>query len=203
MFGLVVLLIMFGYLAVAVTATVLTVRRVKRSGGSRRNQWVRGGIVALIFYLIPFWDAIPTWVVYSYMCHTEAGIVVRKDIEKWKSENDVSLPTIQRTREAERFRRIDGVSRYQMNTRIAVDNFPFESIFLSVRKVRASILDTGNGEILVTKQDFVSGSRFGSDSPEGMKIWLRRESCTEGVGGIQSKFSEILASYERVVGEIR
>ena len=55
MFGLVVLGIVLGYLTVALGATALTIYAGKKTGDTVRRRWTKGAVVALVFYLIPFW----------------------------------------------------------------------------------------------------------------------------------------------------
>ena len=196
MFGLVVLLIMFGYLAVAVTATVLTVRSVKRAGGSRRDQWKRGGFVALIFYLIPFWDAIPLWVVFHYKCKSEAALVVTKTASQWVRENSPDESSLIAVELRNRWINMDGKSRRRIGERLAVDLFDSKSVTLSLSKKRIQVIDLKSGEILIDFTDFMSGGSFAVGGLEGLKVWNMRNTCSAEVDGESSKFSLLAREFE-------
>lgn len=201
MFGLVVLLIIFGYLAVAVTATVLTVRSVKRAGGGRRDQWKRGGLVALVFYLIPFWDAIPTWVVFHYKCRTEAVFEVKTDAESWKRKNIDSLDSLRIVKDGNQVARIPNAWRYMLNQRIALEDHDPEAIFLSVKGYRFTLTDVGTKEVLATKRDFSSGSTINSGTFEGLKFWMRKSACHENPEGRIDAFADLLRAYRALAKE--
>lgn len=84
MFGLIVILIALGYLLLSVIV-ILSARRIARKRGKSATRWGWGA--ALVMWLIPFWDWLPTVAVHQYTCATEAGFWVYKTPEQWKLEN--------------------------------------------------------------------------------------------------------------------
>jgi len=84
MFGLIVLLVIAGYIAVSVLVVKATMRWARRRGRSAvRWGWGAG----LLMYLPVFWDFIPTVLLHRYLCATEQGFWVYKTVEQWQQEN--------------------------------------------------------------------------------------------------------------------
>lgn len=84
MFGLIVIVIAVAYLLLSI-AIVKSARRHARNTGKNVKYWGWGA--ALVMWLIPFWDWLPTVAVHQYYCATEAGFWVYKTPEQWKLEN--------------------------------------------------------------------------------------------------------------------
>ncbi len=94
MLALVIFGILIAYLAIGIFFVRATLRSAREAGLASKQRWVRGGLVALVFYLIPFWDWIPTVVAHQYYCATEAKFEVYKTIEQWKAENAEVVPQL-------------------------------------------------------------------------------------------------------------
>lgn len=91
--GLVILLLFAFYLFLfwGVVASAIYYAKIN---GKKVARWGWGA--ALIMYLIPFWDWIPTVVIHQISCATRAGYWEYKSINEWKSENPGVLETLSR-----------------------------------------------------------------------------------------------------------
>ncbi len=82
--GLVIIGALALYLLLSIVVVVAAVKFAKNNGKSSKR-WGWG--VALVMYLIPFWDWIPTVAVHQYYCKTESGFWIYKTLDQWKKEN--------------------------------------------------------------------------------------------------------------------
>lgn len=82
--GLVIILALGLYLAIAIGVIAWAVSHAKKNGKSAAR-WGWGA--ALGMYLLVFWDWLPTVAAHKYYCSTEAGFWVYKTPEQWKAEN--------------------------------------------------------------------------------------------------------------------
>lgn len=118
--GLIVVLVAIGYLTIALVGTRLVVRRAEKRGVSKRRRILVGLGTAFVFWLIPFWDWIPTVVVHQYYCGKEAGFFVYKTMEQWKQENPDMVAKLD-NRLAPKVSSDDGLIRIWMNQRFYVE----------------------------------------------------------------------------------
>ena len=79
------------YLLISIAVVFGTGRHAKKRGKSALR-WGAGA--ALIMYLIPFWDWLPTVAAHQYYCRTEAGFWVYKSVEQWNLENPGVMETL-------------------------------------------------------------------------------------------------------------
>jgi hypothetical protein len=89
--GLVVFAVMGLYLLISLGVVKGAIAYAREKGKSARR-WGWGA--ALVMWLIPFWDWIPTMVMHQYYCATEAGFWVYKTPEQWKQENPGVMETL-------------------------------------------------------------------------------------------------------------
>ncbi len=82
--GFVVLMVMGVYLLISLGVVMWAIRHAKKNGKSAKR-WGWGA--ALVMYLIPFWDWIPTVAVHQYYCAKDSGFWVYKTLDQWKAEN--------------------------------------------------------------------------------------------------------------------
>src|SRR5688572_23507746 len=94
MFALVIFALLLGYLALAVAVTVAVVHVGRQSGWPRSRRWLAGASVAIVFYLVPFWDWVPTVIAHRYYCHKEAKFEIYKTVDQWKKENAAIVPSL-------------------------------------------------------------------------------------------------------------
>ena len=190
MVAVVVFGILVGYAAIAVIAVRAVVRSARRNGNSVVQQRMIAVGMALFFYLLLFWDAVPSWVAFAYFCSSESGLVERKSVSKWKSENLQTWPAlIGQKVESDTWAR--GYRRVYLNKRVASDLYELEPVFLSVSRSRHQIVDTDKNEVLVEMTDFRMGSPFMSSASNAWKFWIYRESCTQGSDGIRTGYFSI------------
>ena len=168
--AIVILLIVGGYLTLAIFAVRGVVRWAGRNGYTKGQRWLWGTGVALVFYLVPFWDWIPTVLAHQYFCATEAKFEVRKTVEQWKSENKDIVSSLRYDRNAKTIRAGD-YYRFPLNQRLASERTYPMGVFLSVNREEGRIVDTKTGEVLTRYVDF-----FVIQGPDG-KTWLRTGRC--------------------------
>ena len=201
MLALVIFGILIAYLALAVYSVRATVRSARASGLSAKQRWLRGGLVALVFYLIPFWDWIPTVVAHQYYCATEAKFEVFKTIEQWKKENAEVVPTLRFDPHATPSE--DGQRRiYKLNQRIVEEGTLAEAVFLSVKREQAKVIDIKNNQVLARYVDFRTGYAPFSVGGEGAwKFWLKRGSCNDSADGFGHLYASYSSAWVRLVKE--
>ena len=81
MIGLLVILVVGGYLLVALLVTYFVVKLAGKRGALRRGKFIAGFFTLFVFWLIPFWDWIPTVVYHKHLCDTEAGTKIYRSVE--------------------------------------------------------------------------------------------------------------------------
>ena len=185
------------YIGAALWATTAVVRSVRSNGGSRTERWFWGGGVAFVFYLIPFWDWIPTIVAHRYYCATEARFDERKTISKWKTENADILESLRYNPEA-KIANAGAYRRFPLNQRLASESKDVTPMFLAVRRQEGRIIDTSNGEVLAEFVEFITGySSFSVGGAGAWKFWLDMGACS-GRYGYRVDFEK----YYRAVQEL-
>ncbi len=195
MLGLVIFGILIAYLGLAAFSVRAALRSAREAGLPARQCWKRAGFVALVFYLIPFWDWIPTLLAHEYYCATEAKFDVFKTVEQWKTENMDALPTLRFDRTA--LPRSDGVlSRYSLNQRIEIVRSVTEPVFLSVKRESAQVVDIKSGRVLAEYADFRTGyASFGVGGAGAWKFWLKRHSCGDSAKGKGALFAALSSEW--------
>ena len=140
---------------------------------------------ALVMFLIPFWDWLPTVAVHQYTCATEAGFWVYKTPEQWRKENPGVMEGL--------------VGHEQSPTKHVGDDNNFTiTYFLNERfnwivslhgrlpinrwRYEYEVVDVKTGEVLGRYVDFsTSQSRRGGGFGEsGWKFWLDNGHCSGG-----------------------
>lgn len=89
--GLVVMVVMGVYLAVSAIVLSWAIDHAKKNGKSVKK-WGWGA--ALVMYMIPFWDLLPTIVADQYYCAAESGLYVYKTLDQWKEQNPGVMGTL-------------------------------------------------------------------------------------------------------------
>jgi len=179
MLALVIFGILIAYLAIGIFFVRATLRSAREAGLATKQRWVRGGLVALVFYLIPFWDWIPTVVAHQYYCATEAKFEVYKTIEQWKAENAEVVPQLTYDQWKRPIMK-DGYLAYELNQRIVEESKNPERVYLTVTRDEARIVDQKNGQTLAAYVDFRSGNApisLGGD--RAWKFWLKQSACSD------------------------
>lgn len=173
MFGLVVLLIAVAYLLISF-AIVRWVIGYARKNGKSPKRW--GGGAALVMFLIPFWDWIPTVATHQYYCTTEAGFWVYKTPEQWMKENLGAVLTLNGRTTSTQKEEYGYTEVHQLNQRINwVLKLHGASDALQISKREESLIDTKNNEVLARFVDFSSGDQRSTGTA---KFWLVRNDCS-------------------------
>ena len=89
--GLIVLAVMSLYLLISI-GVVKGAIAYARERGESPTRW--GWSAALVMYLIPFWDLLPTIIADQYNCSNNSGFFVYKSVEEWKKLNPGVFETL-------------------------------------------------------------------------------------------------------------
>ena len=82
------------YLLISIGVVTLAVKSARRQGANAKGS---GWTAALVMYLIPFWDLLPTIVADQYNCARYAGLFVYRTVDRWKELNPGVLETLSLT----------------------------------------------------------------------------------------------------------
>ncbi len=177
MIGLVYLAVFVVYLLVALWLINVAVRfaRVRGIAG-----WKFGVPMAIVMYLLVFWDHIPTMLVHDYECRNKAGLVVFKTPEQWKAENLADSSRVRPYIGYANFQRPDGTHGYWLNDRFTYELTPHALSVFPVTKVVEAIVDSKTKTVLVHRTSIDSG--YGSlaigHDWHALKVWVGKEACT-------------------------
>ncbi len=185
--GLVIILVLGLYLAISIGVVAWAVSHAKKHGKSAMK-W--GWTAALIMYLIPFWDWIPTVVAHKYYCSTEAGFWVYKTPEQWKKENPEvieGLPLPSPTGSPTKYERFGSghgeTFIYLLNERfnwiVAQEDV---SSLLPIMRTEQQVKDIQKNEVLARYVDFATGNSVKKPigPPGPLKFWMHSLHCSGG-----------------------
>ena len=177
MLSLVVAAVFVAYLALSIGLVSIAVKLGRKRGLAG---WKWGVPVALLMYLIPFWDHIPTIIAHRYYCATEGGFVVYKTREQWNEENPDVAGKLAPTKGAPSAK-VGDMTTYFLNYRfnwIIKDSGPHFTIW----REEHTVVDTKTGEVMGRYVDFRSGFRSfmaGHDDWRAIKFWLWKHECPD------------------------
>ena len=181
--GFVIFMAIGVYLLISFGVVIWAATRAKDGKGAVR----RGLLAALVMFLIPCWDWIPTVVAHKYYCEKEAGFWVYKTLDQWKVENPgvmeglvANKVSIQRVGDEDNY-----TDTQTLNQRFTWLNERHRPIFLlPVHAWKREIVDDKSGEILARHIDFSSGA--GRDQ---LKFWMNIQGCPNGTKNRNALFS--------------
>lgn len=177
--GLVIVGALAIYLLIAIAVVIGAVKYAKKSGKSAKR-W--GWSAALVMYLIPFWDWMPTVLVHQYYCATEAGFWVYKTPEQWKKEN----PGVVDTLVAKPISVPDRIERndednwtlfFNLNNRIDLTNSHAGPLPFYRWRTESALIDSQSGIVLVKSIDFYTAQIRAGGGWKGWKFWLAIDHC--------------------------
>lgn len=157
-----------------------------RKGGKNAKRW--GWSAALVMYLIPFWDWIPTVAMHEYYCATEAGFWVYKTPEQWRKGNPGVMEGLVANKGApSRYEPFDD-GHGKMDIYLLNDRFNWivtqQDLSRSLPIIRGEqqIKDTKSNEVLARYVDFATGNSVKNTvgPPGPMKFWLHSGHCAGG-----------------------
>lgn len=173
--GFVILLVMVVYLAISLGVVAWAISHAKKNGLSVKK-WGWGA--ALVMYMIPFWDWIPTVAVHQYYCAKDSGFWVYKTLDQWKTEN----PGVMETLSTQRVWQHDysgGKDVVHINQRFNLEFKKEGELFLHRWRRERQLLDTKNNEVLARYVDFSTGNGNVGGEPE-LRFWIHSDYCVEG-----------------------
>lgn len=185
-------LIVFGalllYLLISIGIVLWAIRCARRNGRSAKR-W--GWSVALVMYLIPFWDWLPTVATHQFYCATEGGFWVYKTPDQWKMENPGVMETLVDNSPAPygqapnwptenwRSKKIAAINqRFGMLYKNHLSSSEERELFLHVWRWQNELVDKKTGEVLARNVDFSTGNGFIGGEPE-LRLWLHSDGCID------------------------
>ena len=184
------------YALISIAVVLLAIRFAKKNGRSA-TRWGRGA--ALVMYLIPFWDWLPTLAVHQYYCATEAGFWVYKTPEQWVKENPGVIDSLVASRisspeQIERANEDNWKLTYSLNQRISLTNAHAGPLPLHQWKTETTLVDNQSNTVLVKSVDFYTAQTRAGGGWRGWKFWLAMDHCSD-----YSKNSKDFAAYLAIV----
>jgi hypothetical protein len=173
--GFVIVVVGAAYLLISIGVVAWAISHAKKAGKSAKK-WGWGA--ALVMWLIPFWDWIPTVAVHQFYCSTESGFWVYKTLDQWKRENPGVMEMLV----------ADGVTSKRIgNDANHIDTFILNQRFQqSIEKRRLiflfpldrwqfELVDRKNHEVIARQVDFSSG-----EGRDDLKFWRNDTYCSNG-----------------------
>lgn len=192
MIGPVVVGVALLYLLISI-AVVRSAVRYARNNGRSAKRWGWGA--ALVMYLIPFWDWLPTVAVHQYYCSTEAGFWVYKTVDQWKAENPGVMETLVYKRDMPRLQTPYGRA-IVLNERFLFI-FKYEGPLPFNRwRIETEIRDSKTGEVIAREIDFSTSQERRQAGWSGWKFWLDSEHCNIENHRDQGSFSQVTEQVE-------
>ena len=177
--GFVILIAMAVYLLLSLGVVAGAISYARKNGKSIKK-WGWGA--ALVMYLIPFWDWLPTVTVHQFYCAKDSGLWIYKTLDQWKAENPGVLETLVDNKNWPH-QRIDGKDVAKINQRIRLTYAESNENFLHRWPDIRELVDAKNNEVLARYVDFSTSHERGQAGWSGWKFWLHNESCVSGRGG--------------------
>jgi hypothetical protein len=177
--GFVIIVAMGLYLLISLGVIAWAVSHAKKNGKSTKR-WGWGA--ALVMYMIPFWDWIPTVATHQFYCAKDAGFWIYKTVDQWKAENPGVMETLVANKGAPSTRQGDMVNytdTYYLNQRISKvvkKNGPF---LFNLWQWEQEVVDGKTNEVLARYVDFSTGNGNIGGEPE-LRFWLHSDSCASG-----------------------
>jgi hypothetical protein len=183
--GLVVLMIIGAYLLISIGVVAGAVTYAQKRG-KRAIRW--GLSAALVMFLIPGWDWIPTVAVHQYYCAKDSGFWVYKTLDQWKAENPGVMEKLVTNKGAPSQGEIFDDGHGKTATYLLNDRFNWIvtqqdiSGVLPIIHSEQQVKDVQKNEVLARYVDFGAGNSVKNyEGPQGpMKFWLRNTNCSGG-----------------------
>jgi len=178
--GFVIIAALVLYALISVVVVLLAIRHAKKYGRSA-SRWGWGA--ALVMYLIPFWDWLPTVAIHQHRCSTEAGFWVYKTPEQWKSENPGVMAKLPAHKGVQLVRQGDMTNHsdtYSLNERFNWIVMRSNEPLLNQWRHEQKLVDTKTGEVLARYIDFSTAQIRAGGGWYGWKFWLHSEHCVDG-----------------------
>lgn len=186
------------YLLISAAVVVWVIRRARRAGRSA----IRWGLsAALILYLIPFWDWIPTVATHQYYCARESGFWVYKTVDQWKKENPGVMETLVDGSQSEKYpnwqsenwrgKKVSSLNRrFGLLYKSHLTDPEERELLLHVWRWQTELVDKETGEVLARRVDFSTGNGLIGGEPP-IRFWLQNNHCA-GSGELADQFGDLL-----------
>ena len=165
------------YLLISIGVVIWALSHAKKRG---KSVWRWGAGAALVMYLIPFWDWLPTVAAHRYYCATEAGFWVYKSVEQWKAENPGVMETL--ISNGGQVSNLSGdnynfIRKSLMNRRFVYISKHNGPLFLNRWRYEQEILDNKTDSVLARSIDFSTSHQRRQAGWSGWKVWLDEQQC--------------------------
>ena len=168
------------YLLISIAVVLWSIRYARNSGKSAKR-WGWGA--ALVMYLIPFWDWLPTVAVHQYYCATEAGFWVYKPVDQWKVENPGVMETLVANK-GYPSSHVGDMANYTttnfLNSRFNLVVKHRGPLFLHRWSREDTLIDSKTNETLARYVDFSTSQERRQAGWSGWKFWLDSRHCIGG-----------------------
>ncbi|MEQ1599591.1 MAG: hypothetical protein ABL880_09530 [Methylotenera sp.] len=190
--GLVIILALGLYFLIAIGVLLWAISYAKQHGKSAKR-WGAGA--ALVMFLIPFWDWLPTVAAHKYYCETQAGFWVYKTPEQWKQENPGVMEGLVYDKTMSHVQTPYGLAT-NLNQRF-IHLYKYEGPFLfNLWKRKIEIRDSKNGEIIAREVEFSTSQIRRQAGWAGWKFWLSNENCSIESHRDKGSFDKITSQLE-------
>lgn len=192
MIGIIIIPAVLLYLLLSIVVVRLAIRYARGAGRSAKR-WGWGA--ALVMYLIPFWDWLPTVATHQFYCAKDSGFWVYKTVDQWKAENPGVMEALVSNSGAVMKTVYAGNNNYTtsfvLNSRfnwVVRKKGPFH---INRWRWEQEMVDSKNGEVLARYVDFSTGNgNIGGEPP--IRFWLQDGHCRGGKHnqGLMSQFKD-------------
>lgn len=190
--GFVVLMVMGVYFFVSLAVVAWAVSHAKKHGKSVKK-WGWGA--ALVMYMIPFWDWMPTVTVHQFYCAKDAGFWVYKTLDQWKAENPGVMEGLVSNKVRPPIQTPYGPAAV-LNERF-IYSFRYDGPFLFNRwLIEKEIRDSKNWDVIAREIGFSTSQERRRAGWTGWKFWLDSERCGIENHRDQGSFYKIMEQFE-------
>lgn len=178
--GLVIIGAMGLYLLISIGVVAWAIGYAKKNGKSLKK-WGWGA--ALVMYMIPCWDWLPTVAVHQYYCAKDSGFWVYKTLDQWKAENPGVAETLVANKGEPSSRQGDMVNyadTYFINQRFNLVVKHNGQFLLNRWRHEREVVDTKTNAVLARYVDFSTAQQQRQAGWSGWKFWLDSRNCVGG-----------------------
>lgn len=187
--GFVIFGVMGLYLLISISVVVWAISYANKNGKSAKR-W--GLSAALVMYMIPFWDWIPTVATHQLYCAKDSGFWVYKTLDQWKAENPGVMEGLVVNKGAPSSTQGDMVNytdTYFLNQRINKVVKKTGPFLFNRWRWEQEVVDGKTNEVLARYVDFSTGNGNIGGEPE-LRFWLHSDGCASGSAHNDARFYE-------------
>jgi hypothetical protein len=154
-------LLFLGFFAVYFLCSFLVIKATVSWAKKRgRSAWRWGLLATFLMYNLMFWDWIPSVVLQSYYCKTEAGFWVYKSPEQWAAENPEAIKTLT-------YKRVNDMTVIEhgytdhLNQRIDL-TYKKTHLWPNISRYEDTVIDVKTNDVLIRRIYFLCGPCTGT-----------------------------------------